>query len=346
MRSARVPFVLVAAAILLPWYAAIARAEDQVAYHVAKAVALGAPDRWDLMAFDPATKRVYVAHGDRVTVVDGHTGNVVGTIEGMTGGTHGVAMSTSGRGYTDDGKEGVAVSFDLTTLKTVNRIKAEEDADDIAFDPTSGHIFVIDSDPGHVTVIDPKTDSVIATIDGGGKLEISVAGRNGKLYVNGEAKNEIVRIDTASNTVDAHWPMPDCTGPHGLAIDRKTHRLFSSCANGVMTVVNADSGAVVATLPIGQGTDGAAFDPKRKLVFSSNGRDGTLSIIREQDGDRFVSLGSVKTAVTGRTIAIDPESGRIYIAAGDIDPNVPVVPGKRPTLVPGSLKLLFLDPEQ
>jgi YVTN family beta-propeller protein len=342
----RLVSVALAAIMFVPLFTGSGRAEGPSPYRVTKTVMLGAPDRWDLMAFDHSSKRVFVAHGDRVTVVDGRAGSVVGTIDGIAGGTHGVAIAESGRGYTDDGKEGVAVSFDLTTLKTVNRIKAEDDADDVAFDPTSGHIFVINSDPGHVTVIDPKTDSTIATIDGGGKLEISAAGGNGKLYVSGEAKNEIVRIDTASNTVDAHWPMPDCTSPHGLAVDRKTHRLFSSCANSVMTVVNADSGAVIATLPIGQGTDGAAFDPKRKLIFSSNGRDGTLSIIREQDADHFVSLGSVKTAVTGRTIAIDPESGRIYIAAGDIDPNVPVVPGKRPTLVPGSLKLLFLDPEQ
>jgi YVTN family beta-propeller protein len=324
----------------------IAPAEDTPAYHVTKTVPLGAPERWDLITFDPNSKRVYVAHGDRVTVVDGRNGTIIGNVEGITGGTHGVAISISGRGYTDDGKAGEAVAFDLKTLKPMNHIKAEDDADDVAFDPTSGHLFVVDSDPGHVTVIDPKTDLVIATIDAGGKLDLAAVGGNGKLYVNGEEKKEIVRIDTATNKVDAHWPMPDCTSPHGLAIDRATHRLFSSCANSVLTVVNSDSGAVIVTLPIGLGTDGAAFDPKRKLIFSSNGKDGTLSIIREEDADHFVALGTVKTAVTGKTIAIDAESGRIYIAAGDIDPNVPVVPGKRPALIPGSLKLLFLDPER
>lgn len=336
-------FVIPVATIL---FASIAGAENTPAYHVTKTVSLGSPERWDLMAFDAKSKRVFVAHGDRVTVVDGRSGKVIGNVEGIAGGTHGVAISKSGRGYTDDGKAGEAVSFDLKTLKPLKHIKAEDDADDIAFDPASGHIFVIDSDPGRVTVIDPKTDSPIATIDVGSKLELAAVGDNGKLYVNGEANKEIVRIDTATNKVDAHWPMPDCTSPHGLAIDRATHRLFSSCANSVLTVVNADSGAVIATLPIGLGTDGAAFDPKRKLVFSSNGKDGTLSVIREQDADHFISLGAVKTAVTGRTVAIDPKSGRIYIAAAEVDPTVPVVAGKRPTMIPGSLKLLFLDPEK
>ena len=320
-------------------------ATEAPAYHITKTVALGAPDRWDLMAFDPASHRVFVAHGDRITVVDGRKGTVVGNVDGIAGGTHGVAIA-KGRGYTDDGKAGEAISFNLATLKALHHIKAEDDADAIAFDPSSGHIFVINSDPGNVTVVDPKTDKAIATIDGGGKLEIAVAGGDGKLYVNGEAKNEIVRIDTKTNVVDAHWAMAGCERPHGIAFDKKNRRLFSSCANSVMMVVNADNGAVVTSVPIGLGTDGAVFDAKRQLIFSSNGKDGTLSIIQEQDADHYVALEPVKTAVTGRTIAIDPTSGQLYIAAADVDPNAPVVPGKRPTLVPGSLELLFLDPEK
>ena len=103
--------------------------------------------------------------------------------------------------------------------------------------PSSGHIFVVDGDSAVLTVIDPKTDAAIATIDAGGGLEYAVAGDNGKLYVNGAEKKEIVRIDTATNTVDAHWPIPGCTSPHGLAIDTAGHRLFPTCLNAVMTVV-------------------------------------------------------------------------------------------------------------
>jgi YVTN family beta-propeller protein len=322
---------------------AASAAAGNATYHITRTVTLGAPDRWDLMTFDSATKRVYVTHGDRVTIVDGKTGSILGNVEGISGGTHGVAIVPSGNGYTDDGKAGEAIAFDQTTLKTGKHIKAQDDADDIAYDPSSGHLFVIDSEPGRVTVIDPKTDAVISTIDAGATLELSAVGNNGKLYVNGEVKNEIVRIDTATNAIDARWPMPGCESPHGLAIDRKTHRLFSSCANKVLTVVNFDSGAVVASIPIGLGTDGAAFDPTRNLILSSNGKDGTLSVIHEKDADHFEALDTVKTAVSGRTITIDPDSGRVYIAAAEIDTSAPVEPGKRPKLVPGSLKLIFLD---
>jgi DNA-binding beta-propeller fold protein YncE len=127
------------------------------------------------------------------------------------------------------------------------------------------------------------------------------------------------------------------------------HRAFVSCVNKLMTVVNTDTGAVIGAVPIGAGTDAAAFDPKRKLAFSSNGVDGTVTVIREVDPQTFVSLGEVKSAVTGRTMGIDPATGRLYIAAADIDASAPITPGPngrpgRPKPLPGSLKLLFLDP--
>lgn len=347
---------LFAATIAGVWIAtattAPAMAQTAPGYHITKMVPLGLPDRWDYVVYDRASHRVYVSHGDRVTVVDGRSGAVIGQVEGFPGGTHGIAIATaSGRGYTDDGRAGEAGSFDLATLKVQQRIKAAADADAVAFDPRSGHVFVVNGDPGTLTVIDPKTDSAIATVQAGGKLEYAVADGSGKLYVNGEEKKEIVRIDTSTNQVDAHWPIPNCDSPHGLAVDPASHRLFSSCANKVLVVVNTDSGATVASLPIGAGTDAAAFDPKRRLVFSSNGRDGTLSVIREQDPNTFVAVGEVTTAVTARTMAVDPDSGRIFLVAADIDPNVaapaagaPAGPPRRPALLAGSTKLLFLDP--
>ena len=319
-------------------------------YHVTKSVALGAPDRWDYVVYDKAGKRIFVAHGDRVAVVDAQSGKLLGNVEGIPGGTHGT-VAVNGKGYTDDGEAGQVVVFDLKTFKIMKRIKAQDDADPIVFDPGSGHIFVIEGDSKSITVIDPKTDQVVDTIHADGGLEAGVPGGNGKLYVNGSEKKEMIRVDTATNKVDAHWPIPNCTSPHGLAMDTQSHRLFVSCVNQMMTVVNSDNGAVVATVPIGKGTDSAAFDPKRKLAFSSNGVDGTITVIREVDPQTFAPAGEIKTAVTGRTMDIDPDTGRLFVAAADIDPNAPVPPGKdgrpgRPKPLPGSLKLLFIDPAQ
>ena len=297
--------------------------------------------------FDPASHKVFIAHDDRVTVVDGGTGSIIGNVEGLQGGAHGVAIVPgTERGYTDDGHAGTAASFDLDKLNLIKTIKADADADAIVFDPTSGHIFVVDGDPGKLTVIDPKSDSAVATINVGGKLETAVAGGNGKLYVNGEEKQEIVRVDTATNEVDAHWPIPNCTSPHGLAIDSDAHRLFSSCENNVLVVIDADAGTIIAKLPIGARSDGAAFDPKRKLIFSSNG-DGTLSVIAEKDANSFASVASVATKRGARTMTLDPETGRIYLVAADTTINPSADPSDfrhRYVVTPGSAQLLFLDP--
>jgi DNA-binding beta-propeller fold protein YncE len=312
-------------------------------YTVTETVPLGEPNRWDYVVFDPSSHRVFVAHGDRVTVVDGRGGAVLGQVEGIAGGTHGIAISTAtGQGFTDDGRNGLAVAFDLKTLAVKARMPVEKDADAMTLDRASGHVFVVEGDSKKVTAVDPKTNKVLVTLDGGEGLEYAVADGRGGLYVAGAEKRDVVRIDTRSNTVTAHWPIADCASPHGAAIDTAAHRLFVSCVNERLVVVDTDTGKEVAGVPIGRGTDAAAFDPKRKLVFSSNGLDGTLSVIREETPDKYVTVTTIKTAPSGRTMGIDPETGRIYIAAADTDPSP--APGGRPIPRPGTLKLLFLDP--
>jgi len=320
---------------------------DQAAYKTVKVVSLGAPDRWDYIHYDAVSGRVYVAHGDQVSVVDAKTGKVIGAVSGIPGGTHGIAFfHKNGQGFTDDGHAGEAVVFDLKSLKVIKHIKAEPDADGIFYDGPSMHIFVIDGDSGALTVIDPMTDTAVATVKVGAGLEFGVSGDNGKAYVDGADKHDIVRIDTKTNMVDAHWPMPSCEHPHGLAIDREHHRLFSSCGNGTMVVMNSDNGAIVANLPIGQGTDSAHFDPKRQLAFSSN-FTGTLSVIHEDGPNKYTVLPSIKTPVSGRTMGIDTETGRVFIAAGDVTVNPNAAPSDRHhryKMAPGSLKLYMLDP--
>ena len=322
-------------------------------YHLTRTVALGAPERWDYIIYDAPSHRVYVAHGDHLTVVDGRNGRIVGQVAGMPGGTHGIAIShAAGVGYTDDGQAGEGVAFSLKTLKVVKHLKAAADADAVTIDPTSGHVFVVDGDPGLLTVIDPKSDRVVATVHVGSKMEYAVAGDNGKVYVNGVEKREIYRVDTTTNQVDATWPIPQCEAPHGLAVDTATHRLFSSCENQRLVVVNFDTGATVATVPIGRGTDAAAFDPTRKLIFSSNGMDGTLSIIREVDANTFVPAGTLATALSARTMNVDPVSGRVFLAAAATTAQAMAAAraarmagrhGPSP-FAPGSFKLLFFDP--
>lgn len=347
MPSCRIPAL---AALFVCCAIASSCAADPMAplYRQTEVVPLGPGERWDLLTFDPARKTVYVAHGDHVTVVDEAKGKVIGQVATFPGGTHGIAISEATKqGFTDDGKAGVAIAFDLKTLKPKARIAAAADADTVIDEPVTGHIFVIDGDSGSVTVIDPKTDTAISTIDVGAGLEIGVADGRGAVYVNGVEKHDIVKIDAKTNRVVAQWPMPGCEKPHGLAVDPRTRRLFSTCANNRLVVVDADTGANVATLPIGSFSDGAAFDPVRKRVFSSNG-DGTLNVFHEEDhGRRFVPVGTVQTLPGARTMTIDPKTGRLFLVTADIATSEPATPpGARPrmTFKPDSTKLLYFDP--
>jgi YVTN family beta-propeller protein len=329
---------------IAPAYAA---KQTPTKYRLTKTVALGGGERWDFVVFDPSSKRVYVAHGDHVTVVDEQMGKVIGQIGTFPGGTHGIAISTAtNQGYTDDGKAGTAIAFDLDSLKPTKQISAAPDADAIIYEPVTRHIYVINGDSGSLTVIDPKTNTPISTINVGAGLEPGVVDGKGTLYINGVENHEIVKIDAKTNKVAAHWAMPACEKPHGLAIDPETRRLFATCANKVLVVVDADNGANIATVPIGSFSDGAAFDPKRKRIFSSNG-DGTLTVIQEKNAQTFIPAETVKTIQGARTMAIDPETGRLFLAAADIaKTEPPALPGGRPhvTYTHNSLKLLYFDP--
>ena len=312
------------------------------AYRLARSIPLGAPDRWDYVVFDAFQHRVYVAHSDRLTVVDPVSGKVLGAVQPVAGGTHGTGVSAgTGQGFTDDGKAGVAVAFDLKTLAIKATIPAAPDADGIVADPASGRIFIIDGDSAKVSVIDPKTDKLVGSIDGGGKLEAAVADGHGRLYVNGEEKREIVVMDTRSAKVAARWPMPMCESPHGIAVDPAGRRLFATCANSLMVAMNTETGAVVTTVPIGRGSDSAGWDPVRRRVFSSNG-DGTVSVIQQKTPDRYVALSPIPTSRGARTMAVDPVSGRLFVAGGDLDPSTPA--GARPRPLPGSLRLMVFEP--
>lgn len=323
------------------------QAKPVSSYKIVQTIPLGNGERWDYVSFDPADQRIYVSHGDHVTVVDAAKYTVIGDIGTFSGGTHGIATANAdGIGYTDDGKAGVAAAFDLKSLKVIKKIRAAADADGILFDKASGHVFVIDGDSGTITVIDPKRNASIATIMVGAGLEAGVADGEGHLFVDGADKHDIVKIDTHTNAVLAHFAMPGCERPHGIALDVTSHRVFATCVNKLMVVVNTETGENVAALPIGAFSDGAAFDQVRKRVLSSNG-DGTLSVIEEIDANHFKSLPDVTTLKSARTITIDPATGRLFLPAADVAKiEPPTTAGGRPhvTYAPGSMKLLVLAP--
>jgi YVTN family beta-propeller protein len=338
--------LLVAAVCAAAAAAAPASDPAHVSYTVTRSVPLGAPDGWDYLYFEPQSHRVYVAHGTEITVVDGRSGELVGRVTGI-GGVNGiVALPQLRKGYTDSRRDKSAVVFDLATFKVTGQIPADTDTDALIYEPSTQRVFVMNGDGQDTTVIDTVHDAAVATVPLQGQPEFAAADGNGHVFVNITDKREIVRIDARSARIEARWPIPSCERPHGLAIDPATHRLFSSCVNSLLLVVSADDGRVIASLPIGRGTDAAAFDPKRKLVFSSNG-EGTLSVIRQQGPDHYVSLGDIPTRPLARTMTLDPDSGRLYLVTADVNEVNPKAERlrERYAIRPGTVQLLFLDPK-
>jgi DNA-binding beta-propeller fold protein YncE len=300
---------------------------------------------WDFVTLDPDGARLFIARGTHVQVVETSTGKLLGDIPD-TSGVHGVAIAGDlGVGVTSNGKADSLTLIDLQSLRKTGEVKAGSKPDAIFYDPSSHLVFAFNANSQDATVVDPSKAISVATIPLGGQPEFAVPDLRGHVFVNLEDKNQIAKIDVRSRTVLAHWPLPGCQGPTGLAIDRRHDRLFSVCANQVMTVLDAATGKLVATLPIGQHPDDAAFDPERGLVFSSNG-DGTLTVVHQDSPNRYRVVQNVATAIGARTMDLDPKSHILYLVTAKFGPApAPTAeqPHPRPAILPGSFELLVVE---
>ena len=192
-----------------------------------------------------------------------------------------------------------------------------------------------------------STGTVAGTVALDGKPEFPVSDRKGNIYVNIEDKSEIVQLDPQALKTKKTWSLSPCQEPSGLAIDEETRRLFSVCSNKKMAIVNADSGQVVATVPIGDGPDAAAYDPGNKLAFSSNG-EGTLTVVRQGSPDKYAVLANVPTERSARTMALDTKTHKIYLSAAQLGPAPEATadnPHPRPKIAPGSFHVLVVSPD-
>jgi len=319
-------------------------AHPPATYKVLKTMKLGGDGGWDTLTVDSGGRRVYISRGTHVMVVDADTAAVVGDIPG-TNGVHGIAVAPSlGRGFTSNGRDNTVSVFDLKTLKVTQVIPTGKNPDIIIYDADSKLIFTGNGGSHDITVIDARTQSVNGTIPLDGKPEFAVTDK-GHIYVNLEDKSVIARINLKTMSVDARWPLAPCEEPTGLAIDKKSHRLFSACDNKMMAVVNLDTGQVVTTIPTGNGADGAEFDSSNGNAFSPNGADGTLSVVHEDSPDKFTVVQTLTTQRGARTMALDPKTHNIYLVTAEFGPPPAATaerPHPRPSIVPGSFTLLVV----
>ena len=326
--------------------AAIARAGGQAGpsgYHLLQTIQVGGEGFWDCLAFDSSTRRLFIARGTKVVVVDIDAGKVVGEVPD-TPGVHGIALVPgSGNGFTTNGQSGTVSIFDAKTLQVIGHVGAGKNPDAIVYDPATRLIFAMNARGDDATAIDAASGRVDGTVSLGGAPEFAVSDGAGHVYVNLEDKSQVQQIDSKNLVVTATWPLAPCEGPSGLAIDTAHHRLFSACHNKVMAILDTGTGKVVATAPIGAGVDGAEFDPGTGFAFASNGQSATLSVIHEDSPDKFAPIEEVSTQAGARTMALDPKTHQVFlVTARFTPPPAPTAenPRPRPGIVPDSFVVL------
>lgn len=290
-------------------------------YKVVKKIHLKGDEKWDFLRSDDGAGRLYVSHGNVVQVIDQSKGEVVGEIGGLSG-VHGIAIAPAfKKGFISNGADNSVTVFDTETLKATAKITGlGTKPDEIYFEPYSQKVFVFNGKSKNANVIDPKSNQVVATISLSGKPEISVSDEKGKIYVNIEDKSTIAVINTTNYKVEQEWPLAPGQEPTGIALDPKTHRLFSTCANKMIITVDAENGRVVGNLPIGDDPDGAAFDPELKRVYAANG-DGTLTVFEEDPNGTLTLLQNFPTQKKANTIALNKLTHRIYLPSADFEPG-------------------------
>jgi len=313
-------------------------------YKVVGHYSIGGVGGFDYISIDSSARRLYVSHGTQVEVLDADNGKIIVTIAG-TPGVHGAAIAAGFKhGFTSNGREHKVSMFDTATLQLIKKIDVGRGPDGIYYDDRTKRVFTNNHGSHDITAIDASSGEVVGTVAAKGDGEQAIIAKDGLIYVNSEDTAEVIAFDPKSLEVKQRFPIRVAKTPTGLAYDAKTNRLFIGCRNEPkMVVMDAATGKVINSFPIGAGVDYAGFDPDAHLIFFSCG-DGNLSIYREKSADVYEDAGAVKTQPSAKTMAFDPKTKKIFLPAAEYTEGPPAQPGGRPTrtMKPGSFVILVV----
>lgn len=314
-------------------------AHAQAKLKVIKTFHIASPGGWDYLSIND--DKLYVSHGTQVNILNKTTGDSIGVVENTTG-VHGIAFIPAiGRGYTSNGRLNNVSVFDLKTNEVLQQIATGQNPDAIMYEPFTKSIITCNGRSNDLSIIDPETNAITATIAVGGKPEEAASNGEGILYVNLEDKNEIAVVDLKTMKVTNRFSLKGAEGPTGLGYDKLTKRLFAGCEKKLV-ILNAESGEIVQTLPIGDGCDGVAFDAAAKIIYTSNG-EGTITVIKVLSANKFAIVENAPSLPRGRTIALDPSTHMVYVPTAGFEPlPANAAKNERPKMIPGSFKVLVL----
>jgi DNA-binding beta-propeller fold protein YncE len=337
-RLAAISSLLVGLALL-----GLAFAASDPSYHLLKTIALTGDGGQDYLAIDQSARRLYVTHGTQVEVIDLDSEQPVGKIEGMNG-VHGVALAPKlGHGFITSGLTKTVKMFDLKTLQSLADIPVAADGPDgIVYEPVTNRVFAFEHKGAGMTVIDGKDGKVLKDMPLAGQAEFPVVDGKGTVWDIIEDKSLVLKIDAKEMKVLAEWPIaPGCEGPSGLAIDLANRRLFAGCNNEKMSVLDADSGKILQTLPIGVHIDAVAYDPRTKLIFNAN--RSSVTVMHQDSPDQYSVVQKLETLQGANTLALDVKTGKIYLSTAKYGP--PTTPEGRPVRLPGTFMVAVYGPK-
>jgi DNA-binding beta-propeller fold protein YncE len=310
------------------------------AWMVTDRIPLKGDEFWDHATLEPEQHRLFVAHHDRLVVVDLPTRAEVGSIPGHDV-CKAIIIPDLNRGFMTNGDTGNVIVFDLKTLESKGTIKADPDADAICYEPVTRRIFTFNGDSHSSTIIDPEHAAVIGTLPLDGSPESAEADGHGGIFVNIGDKDEVQKIDAAESKVVQRWPLAAQTKPVTIAIDQQHERIFVGCRNQTLLVLDSTSGKEVASLKIGKWVDDTIYDAVRRRIFVCCG-DGTLTVIRQDSPDSYQVEEVVPTELGVHTIAFDSEINTIYAPAAKLKSIAPQDPHPHPQPIPGTFHILVL----
>ncbi len=300
---------------------------------------IGGDGGTDYLTAEPGTGRVFVSRFTHVMVVDAATGKVIGDIPDMPR-NHGIALvPTSGHGFITNGGDSTVAMFDLKTLAVIKRTKIPQGGQDgIMYDAYSNRIILTNhSRPGTVVALDPQSGDIVGSVQlEDNAPEGAASDGNGRIFVNNEGTSTMQVIDEKTMKAVASWPLAPCEGPTGIAYDPGAKRVFSGCS-GNSVVVDPASGKVVATIANGRGVDALGWDPSEKLLYIPAGRDGNVTIARQDGPDSYTVVATVTTMPGAKTISVDPVKHVAYLFQPEYGPapaGAPAGPGGRPARGP------------
>jgi DNA-binding beta-propeller fold protein YncE len=351
-------FLRMSFVVLLSILATVAHSAS--GYHVLKTIQIPGEWTWDYIGIDSANRHVFVSHGPQLEVLNADTYKIDGKIitpgadfskpETLTGqGVRGGAAAPDlGRGFVPNARDGSVSIFDLKTLKILSVVKVGDNPDGYVYDPATHRGFTFSNRTKGAAAVDIAEGKLAGTVPLGSKPEAAAADGKGHVFVNMQEKDIVAKIDSRKLVVEESWPTAPCNQPTSMAMDTKNNRLFIGCRGDkpILVVMDASNGKIITTMPIGTGTDAAAFDSEKRLVFTSNG-EGTITVVQQESADKYTLLETVKTEPNARTMTLDPKTHKLFLITADrtTPPAVAGQPAPAAVMVPGSFRVLVVGTE-